>query len=259
MTPVPPSTPETGDAGGQTGTGESAEAVVPGAGAPGTRRGLPWQGRPQRADLICWFGIMAGGLYYLALIPLKPLLIGRDPLLLETLDGSMASIVTAGAFARVGKLPLLLALLAPVPATMMLDPFYWWAGRRWGRAIIELFAGRGRRSTRVLARGERLFARFGAPAVVLAYVLPIPASLTYALAGWSGMRLRTFVALDLAGTLLWTGLLAGLGYGLGASAVRVAQAVSDYGTYLSLGLVVVIVAVQVSRARRARATAPPRG
>lgn len=246
MTPVPPPTPATSETGGP-----GLEAA-PAARAP---RGLPWQGRAQRADLVCWFGIMAGGLYYLALIPLKPLLIGRDPLLLEALDGSMTSIVTSGAFARVGRLPLLLAVLAPVPATMVLDPFYWWAGRRWGRSIIEVFAGRGRRGGRMLARAERLFGRFGAPAVVLAYVLPIPASLTYALAGWSGMRLRTFIALDLAGTLLWTGLLAGLGYGLGAGAVHVATTVSDYGMYISIGLVVVIVAVQVSRARRARAAA----
>lgn len=239
-------TPETAE------TTEAAEEI-PASARPA--RPLPWQGRPQRADLICWFGITFGGLYYLALIPVKPLLIGRDPLLLEMLDGSMTSIVTAGAFARIGRMPLALAVLAPVPATMLLDPLYWWAGHRWGRAIIEMFAGRGRRSHRMLARGERLFARFGGPAVMLAYILPIPASLTYAFAGWSGMRLRIFILLDLAGTLIWTGLLAGLGYGLGGSAVRVARTISDYGMIFSVGLIAVIVAVQVVRARRARAAA----
>jgi membrane protein DedA with SNARE-associated domain len=213
---------------------------------------LPWRGRPERADLIIWFGIMLSGLYYLALIPVKPLLIGRNPLMLEYIDGSMTSVITAGAFARVGRVPLVLAVLGPVPVTMMFDPLFWWAGRRWGRSVIELLAGRGRRSRRMLVRGQRLFRRFGGLAVVLAYMLPIPSSVTYAFAGWSGMRLRIFLVLDLAGTLLWSGLLVWLGYGLGSGAVHAAETISDYGIYLSIALLGAIVLAQVWRVRRGR-------
>src|SRR5690348_2298192 len=101
--------------------------------------GLPWTGRPQRADVICWAGIALSGVYALALIPVRPLLIGRHPVLLELLTGSMTSIVTAGAFARVGQVSLVVAVLAAVPGMIMFDPFFWWAGRRWGNGVLQIF------------------------------------------------------------------------------------------------------------------------
>jgi membrane-associated protein len=212
--------------------------------------GLPWSGRAQRADLICWFGIAASGLYALALIPVRPLLIGHNPVLLELLTGSMTSIVTAGAFARVGQVPIALAVLAAVPGMIMFDPFFWWAGRRWGRGMLMIFAGRGRRGGRLVARAERYGRRLGWLGVVLAYYLPIPAALLFVVAGWTGMRLVTFVLLDVAGALLWIGLLAGLGYYLGQDAVDVAKTISHYGLWISIGLIVVIVVTQRLRGRR---------
>jgi membrane-associated protein len=223
------------------------------AGGRPPQPGLPWAGRPSRADLICWFGIAASGLYGLALIPIRPLLIGRNPVLLELLTGSMTSIVTAGAFARVGRVPLFLAVAAAVPGMIMFDPFFWWAGRRWGRGMLLMFAGRGRRSGRLVARAERYGHRLGWLGVVFAYYLPIPAALLFVVAGWTGMRLVTFVLLDAVGALLWIALLTGLGYYLGQDAVDVAKTISHYGLWASIALVVVVVVTQRLRDRR---TAP---
>jgi membrane-associated protein len=219
--------------------------------APETAQpGLPWTGRPQRADLICWFGIAASGLYALALIPIRPLLIGHHPVLLELLTGSMTSIVTAGAFARVGQVPLVLAVVAAVPGMIMFDPFFWWAGRRWGRGMLTIFAGRGRRGGRLVARAEKYGRRLGWLGVVFAYYLPIPAALLFVVAGWTGMRLATFVLLDIVGALLWIGLLTGLGYYLGQDAVDVAKTISHYGLWVSIGLVVAVIVTQRIKNRR---------
>jgi hypothetical protein len=106
---------------------------------------LPWVGSPRVADRACWFGISLSGLYYLALIPAKPWLLGRQPVLLELLSGSTSSIVTAAAFARIGRVLLALAVAAALPGLMKFDPLYWWAGRLWGRRAIELFTGRSPR------------------------------------------------------------------------------------------------------------------
>jgi membrane-associated protein len=212
--------------------------------------GLPWAGRPQRADLVCWAGIALSGLYALALIPVRPLLIGHHPVLLELLTGSMTSIVTAGAFARVGEVPLVLAVVAAVPGMIMFDPFFWWAGRRWGRGMLMIFAGRSRRGRRLVARAEKYGHRLGWLGVVLAYYMPIPAALLFVVAGWTGMRLVTFVLLDAAGALLWIALLTGLGYYLGQDAVDVAKTISHYGLWVSIGLVVAIVVGQRLRGRR---------
>jgi membrane protein DedA with SNARE-associated domain len=221
---------------------------------PQPQPGLPWTGRPRRADLICWAGIALSGLYGLALIPLRPLLIGRNPVLLELLTGSMTSIVTAGAFARVGQASLVLAVAAAVPGMIMFDPFFWWAGRLWGRGMLTLAAGRGRRGQRLIGRAERLGHRLGWIGVVIAYYLPVPAALLFVIAGWTGMRLVTFVLLDALAALLWIGMLIGLGYYLGQDAVDVAKTISRYGTWASIALVV---AVLVARSVRSRRDAPP--
>lgn len=219
--------------------------------APAAPAGLPWSGRPQRADLICWSGIALSGLYALALYPIRPLLIGRHPVLLELLTGSMTSIVTAGAFARVGQVPLIVALTAAIPGMIMFDPFFWWAGRRWGPTMLTIFAGRSRRGARLVGRAETWGRRLGWLGIVLAYYLPIPAALIFVVAGWTGMRLVTFVLLDAVGALLWIVLLAGLGYYLGQDAVDVAKTISHYGLWASIGLVVVIVVTQRVKAARA--------
>ena len=65
------------------------------------------------------------------------------------------------------------------------------------------------------------------------------------------MRLATFLVLDVAGTLLWTGLLATLGYELGQRAVDVTDAIAHYSLWATLSLVVVVIAVQAVRARAA--------
>jgi membrane-associated protein len=214
---------------------------------------LPWAGRPQRADLICWFGIALSGLYALALIPLRPVLIGDHPLLLEMLTGSMSAIVTAGAFARVGQVNLVLAVVCAVPGMIMFDPFFWWAGRRWGRGMLTIFASHGRRGGRLIARAEKYGHRLGWLGVVLAYYLPVPAALLFVIAGWIGMRLVTFVLLDAAGALLWIGMLVALGYYLGQDAVDAARTISRYGLWISIGLVVVVLVTQRIRNRPAAA------
>ena len=158
---------------------------------------LPWEGTPRRVDILCWGGITLSGIYALALLPLVPSLLGTNPVLLEFLRGSTTSMVTAGAFARVGEASLALAILAPFPIMLLWDPLFWWAGRLWGRPVIDLFAGERPRARRWVNKIERNADKIGPPAVVFAYVIPIPSPLIYAAAGWTGMRLRTFLILDL--------------------------------------------------------------
>ena len=211
------------------------------------RQPLPWQGRPERADLIIFAAIMVSGLLPLVLLPLVPALVSSHPALLEALRGSTASIINMGARARIGETSLVLAIVLGVPSLMMFDWAFWWAGRRWGDSVfVWLLGGSSPKTEQRLARLHRLERRFGPVAVVLAYVLPIPSALIYAAVGDGGMRLKVFLVLDLMGTLLWTGLLAGAGYGFGQDAVDVANAMSHYGLWLALVLIVVV-AVQVRR------------
>ena len=115
--------------------------------------------------------------------------------------------------------------------------------------FVWLLGGSSPKTEQRLARLHRIERRVGPFAVLFAYVLPIPSALVYAAVGDGGMRLGVFLVLDVLGTLLWTGLLAGAGYGFGQDAVDVANAMSHYGLWLTLALVVVVV-LQVRRRAR---------
>jgi membrane protein DedA with SNARE-associated domain len=91
--------------------------------------------------------------------------------------------------------------------------------------------------------------------IVIAPFLPVPNAVIFVIAGWSGVSLITFLVLDMIGTMLWTGMLAALGYALGHHAVVVAQTVSRYGLWFSVAIVALIIVSQVRSARAARGDA----
>jgi membrane protein DedA with SNARE-associated domain len=68
-------------------------------------------------------------------------------------------------------------------------------------------------------------------------------------AGWAGMSLATFLILDLIGTMMWAGMLVGLGYALGHRAVVVAQTISRYGLWFTIAIVVLVVVAQIRSTR----------
>jgi membrane protein DedA with SNARE-associated domain len=211
---------------------------------------IPWAGKPRRADILCWAGIMLSGIFYWVTVPLRTHLVGTHPVWSELIGGGTESIISAAAFARVGHGTLIVVLLAAIPGIMKFDPLYWWAGRLWGERIIALFGGKRNRGARYMGRVDRWGRKFTWPAVIIAPFLPIPNAIIFVIAGWAGMRLLTFIILDIIGTLLWAGLLSSLGYALGHHAVVVAQAISHYGLWVSIGLVVLIMFFQVRSQRR---------
>jgi len=210
----------------------------------------PWAGKPGRADVLCWAGIILTGVFYYVMLPFRAELLGTHPVLSELLNGSTEAIIAAAAFARVGHGSLVVALLAAVPGLMKFDPLYWWAGRLWGERIIAMVSGKRNRGAKYMGRVNRWGRKFTWPAVLISQFLPIPNAIIYVIAGWAGMRLVTFIILDAIGSLLWAGMLVGLGYELGHRAVVVAQTISHYGLWVSIGLVVVIVIFQVRSQRR---------
>jgi len=215
---------------------EGAAPSAPGKPDPWADPRLPWQGKPRAADILCWLGIVLSGLFYWVLLPLRLSLIGTHPVVAELLNGSTESIISAAAFARTGHGTLAVVLLAAIPGLMKFDPLYWWAGRLWGERFIMALPG-SRRAAKHMARVQRAGRKFTWPAVVASSFLPIPRAIIFVIAGWAGMRLVTFLILDLIGVLLWAGMLAGLGYTLGQHAVVAAKTVSHYSWWFTIAVV----------------------
>lgn len=235
--------------------GNPAAAATPGKADAWNDPRLPWQGKPRAADIFCWLGIVVSGLFYWVLLPVRVSLVGTHPVVAELLNGSTESIIAAGAFARSGNGTLAVVVLAAIPGLMKFDALYWWAGRLWGERFIMALPG-SRRAVKHMARGRRVGRRFTWPAVVVSSFLPVPRAVIYVIAGWAGMRLATFLILDLIGALLWAGLLAGLGYTLGHHAVVAARTVSHYSLWFTIGIVALSVLFALRSQRRATAAAP---
>jgi membrane protein DedA with SNARE-associated domain len=214
--------------------------------SPGPPRRIGWQ------DVLIVAPIIANSIYAYAGVPLNALLVGTRPLLLSFLRGSTVAMIASGGFARVGRASLALALLAPVPISMITDPCYFYAGRRYARRIVIYLERTSPMYRRWIARGERFFKRWGIWTVIFASFLPVPNALIYLAAGESGMPFILFILADLFGTLMYIGVFVAVGWIAGQHAVDVAQAVTRYGWWITGGYIVLIIAWSVWSQRRAR-------
>lgn len=202
-------------------------------------------------DVVCLAGLFGGVALAMGLRFATPSLLKNHPVLLEALTGSVAAAVTGGAYARVGRVALPLVVLAPLVAIAIYDGFAWWAGRLWGSRVIDLYTQqRSARFRRRVIRFEGWIRRRGVLALAVAYFLPVPNFVVYLMCGASGMSLGLFVVGDAIGTVLWNGLLAGLGWSAGRSAIRVVDTINHDALVITLALVGASLLAGIWRARR---------
>lgn len=218
------------------------------------RRYVPWQGRATRVDRALIGAILAVVALGFVLRAVSPFLIASHPVALAFLTGDLAAIGAAAGFARVGETELGLVVVAGAVGMVKLDWLTWWTGRQWGAGIVRMVTT-SERAQGFAERSRELRPGVLAAAVVLATLPGVPTAVVYAAAGWAGMRLSTFLLLDLVGAVLMTGLVAGLGYGLGQRAVDVVLLVDRYASLASLTMIamaalVPLVKRQLRRARR---------
>ena len=197
----------------------STNAHLPGALSAATRRRLvPWRGPATRVDLTLVAVVLAVVGLGMVVRPLKPFLLASHPVALEFLTGDKTAIGAAAAFARIGETTLWLVVAAGVVGMVKFDWLTWWAGHQWGEGIITMFATNAR-VLGVARRAHELNPWIIRVGIVLAGLPGIPSVVIYAMAGWTGMRVRTFLLLDITSAVITTGIVAGLGYALGQQAV----------------------------------------
>ena len=212
--------------------------------------GMPWKKEPGRADIAClaWFGVV--GVFSLILIPTRAWLLATAPGILAMVTGGRTAVTASGAVASVGQMahwPLVL-LVASV-LSLKFDWIYWWAGKLWGRGMIEIWAGRSKRAARGYARAEKWARKLGPLGFFVAYV-PIPLPLmqvVFVLSGATEMSLKRFLVYDYVASTIWlTGFFV-LGWQLGAPAVAILDVYARYAGYVAIALLVLIVATTMLR------------
>jgi membrane protein DedA with SNARE-associated domain len=184
----------------------------------------------------------------IAMRPLRPFLIASHPVLLELLDGGIAAIGAAAAFARIGEAPLWLVVLAGAVGMAKFDWLTWWAGRRWGRGLLGFFMT-SERAASYTKRVETAPRWLLCLAVVASPFPGVPSAAVCALAGWARMRLGTFLLLNLAGVVIMTSVVVGVGFALGQAAVDVVLLVDKYAGWVSLSLIALAVIVPLVRSK----------
>lgn len=201
---------------------------------------MPRRRRAGLADLLCGFGLaiwFASGYVFGAIVGF----LLDHPLAHLLLTGSISAQVVGGAYAREGKMSLVVVFAAAVVGSAMFDPLFYWVGRRYGDKLIRVLVRTRVLSRRGVDRGERIIGRYGGLAVLLSWYLPVPNTVIYAAVGSAGMSLPLFLLLDVLAALLWAGLVVGLGYAIGHPAVALAVEITHYAWWVfgvSTGLTV---------------------
>ncbi|MFV0405617.1 MAG: DedA family protein [Propioniciclava sp.] len=217
---------------------------------------MPWQHKPTRADITCLSVLGIVGVYGLVMLPLRPVMLGLAPHLLGSL-GYRTGIVLVGAMAALGDPWWPLVLLLGALMSMKFDWVFWWAGRLWGRGIMDVWtANRSAATQRRWERVWQLAHRYAGLAIFLTYLpLPIPASVVYAALGAAGTSLRRFLIVDFMCALITTGAYMGLGFLWGEPAVAIVDTYGQYLWYVSIAILVAMLLIWWWRQRRAKVTA----
>ena len=205
-----------------------------------------------REDKICASLIGLMTVYGLAMIPLRPVILGLAPLVLVTLTGSMTGMVMCGAFAATGASWWPFALILGTLGAMKFDPIFWWAGKLWGDQFIASMVGPTPRARKRAQRAEALAKKYDVLAILITYIpfLPIPGAIIYAVLGAAGTSLKRFLTITVLGAFVTRVLYFILGYQIGEPAVAALEVFNKYMWYVSIALLVGIVAVSMRSARK---------
>lgn len=211
---------------------------------------LPWQRQPTRADYLCLSWLSIAGVYGIVISILRPGLLASAPHLLASL-GSWTGSVLIGARAAVGDGWWPLIWVLGTLGLVKFDWVYWWAGKLWGRGLIDTWSGRSARAQRLNARAERFTQKYDTWAILIAMLpIPLPRAVVLAVLGEAGTSLRKLMAVSIASAFVMMGGYLAIGYWIGEPAVALVETYGRYLWYVTLVLLVVIVANAWRNARK---------
>jgi membrane protein DedA with SNARE-associated domain len=136
----------------------------------------------------------------------------------------------------------------------------WFIGRAGGRRFIDRFGRYILLSHRDLDRAEAWYQRHGQWGVLVSRLLPVVRNFVALPAGVAEVPLLRFGLLTAAGSLIWDGAMAVIGYELGGSWKSIMHGFSDAGYVLAALAVAAIAVLLAHRYRHYRdATSEPPG
>lgn len=212
---------------------------------------LPWKHKPERADVWCLSAMGVVAAYSLVMFPLRPVMLGLAPHLLGSL-GYRTGLIMTGALAATGDRWWPVVLLFGALMTIKFHWIYWWAGRRWGRSILDTFArDKSERTKRFYDKAWTITHRYETVALIATFLpIPLPAGVIFAALGAAGTSLRTFLTVCLLSSLATSAAYMYAGYLIGEPAVQFMETYGNYLWLVSIGILIVMIALAFWRSRR---------
>jgi len=155
----------------------------------------------------------------------------------------------AGALAATGHMSLAGAIAVGVTGEVVGAYIAWVVGRTAGRAIVDRYGKYVLVSHHDLDRAEAWYDRHERFGVFGGRLLPVIRNFVALPAGVAEVPLVRFGLLTAAGSLIWDGAMAGIGYGVGSRWHEIIHGFSDAGYVLGVILVLGIVVLFVHRWR----------
>lgn len=159
----------------------------------------------------------------------------------------------AGVLAATGKLDLAAVIAIGVTGEVVGAYIAWFIGRTGGRRFVDRWGKYLLLSHADLDRAEEWYARHERWGVFVSRLVPLVRNFVALPAGVAEVPLLSFGLLTAAGSLIWDGAWAGIGYGVGSQWKSIAHGFSDAGYVFAAVAVVGIAFVLLHRLRAYRA------
>jgi membrane protein DedA with SNARE-associated domain len=157
---------------------------------------------------------------------------------------AMPTLVVAGAVAAGGDLSITAILLVSLVACLLGDLPWYWAGRRFGGAMMRTLCRISLSPDSCVRNSEVQFERWGGRMLVVAKFVPGLSTVAPPLMGAMGLPLHLFLLLDGLASLLWAGVPVASGYIFAAQIDSLLAALANAGT-LALELVLGLFALYI--------------
>ena len=190
------------------------------------------------------------GLLWLCLLAFG-LAFGETAMFMDLLVPGEVGMVIVGAAAADAGEPVPLLVASAAAGAICGDTTSYALGRRFGRPLVHRFALARRRFEPVIDEAERHFATHGGRSVFFGRFVGALRAVVPFVAGIARLPLRTFLAWNVAASVLWAGVVVTLGAVLGRS---VADRVDQVGTVVSVVVVLALGAWWWRRRRRRAAS-----
>lgn len=143
---------------------------------------------------------------------------------------AVPTLVIAGALSSIGKLPLGQVILVALVACLIADAAWYWAGRRFGATVMRTLCRISLSPDSCVKQSELRFQRWRGQILLIAKFVPGLSTIAPPLVGAMRLRPPVFVLMDGIGSLLWIGVIVGLGYAFAHQIDHVLLILASAGT-----------------------------